>query len=235
MLRITSTDLDKQFIDLVLAKIIPGFSNDYNVWSNDSAPKITVFIIFFLSALWMGAGGFANIVYTQSYIYSHKTFGNFLTNRLKGFFLVLIISITLYLSALSYLGIVNIFSITHERWSSNILLFIWIVITLFIIISLIFKFGPKFKISWKQIAPGLLLTTLPISLITSVFGGLGGYLNYDKFGILGAILYLLLYIFIFVYLVYLGIITNAAYLKTYFTTQTDNKFNFWNWFNRIKR
>lgn len=235
MLRITATNLDSQFISLVLSKIIPGFSNDYNVWSSDSTPKITVFVIFFFSALWLGASGFANIIYTQSYIYSHKTFGNYLTNKLKGFFLVLIISITLYLSAVSYLGIVNIFGIANEKWSSNILLFFWIAITLFIIISLIFKFGPKFKLTWKQIAPGLLLATAPIVLITSVFGGLGGYLKYDKFGILGAILYLLLYIFIFVYLVYLGIITNAAFLKTYFTTKTDNKFNIWNLFHKIKR
>lgn len=104
---------------------------------------------------------------------------------------------------------------------------IYLFIFLYIGFILIYKLTPSFKNPLTSVLPGVLITTLPNLVFISVFGHLISNGNYYKnYGIVGAFIYLALFVSSLSYFIFLGIIINEAYYKTYYSSYTTAKRNF---------
>ncbi|WP_027334303.1 YihY/virulence factor BrkB family protein [Mycoplasma elephantis] len=241
LLYLTNNEFADSFKENILSRIIPGIEKtiDGTSFIDNKISNISAFSVVFASSLFLGSSGFSSLIFTQNYIYKHKTMGNVFANRIKGILIVCSITIFLYLSSLTYLVTLKILSLdrnlnTFKLLWSYILLSVWIIVTLIIGISLLFKMSPTFKLKWKQIVPGVIIAATPMILFSIIFGFISSIFDYGKYGIIGTLLYLSVFIYVITYFMYLGIIANAAYLKTYFTIRTQNKFNWANIFRRKK-
>ncbi|MGY5139188.1 YihY/virulence factor BrkB family protein [Mycoplasmopsis gallinarum] len=224
---------DQIFLNVILAKIIPGLNQVFKleIVTNLKSQYISM-IILFLTSLWLSSNGYGKFVYTQSYIYNHEKMGNIITNRLRGFFIVLGITLYLFIVILFYIFIYNTFiKYISNPVSQNVFFYITFCLYLPVVsyfgFLFLFKFSPKFKLSWNQINPGVLISTVPMFLFVSIFGLLTSFINYGKYGLIGTFMYVALFVMFFSYFVWLGIIINESYYKTYFSSYTIDKNNFW--------
>ena len=193
--------------------------------------KLGAFVATILSLIissWISASGFTKLVFTQSYIYEHKYLGGFWTNRIKGMlivfsftiFIFLILMINIFLER--KIELLDIKSHPKEILSRFILiigLFFW----LFIGFTCLYKFSPRFKISFKNVIPGALVSTMPTALFLSIFGSISSLWSYGQYGILGTIMYIGMLCLIITYFIFVGIITNAAHYKTFINKKVKNK------------
>lgn len=242
MLYLMGPSWNLSFSENVLGRIIPGIQSTLSgtTFISNKLFNITAFAIVFASSLWLAAGGFSNFVYTQNYIYNHKSLGNIITNRIRGLLIVIAITISIYLSSVSYIGTIKLLQLENSQslvklTFSYIILAIWITFTLIGGIAFLFKLSPRFKLKWKQIIPGIGIASIPMVFFTIIFGFSTSLLDYGKYGAIGTLLYLGLFIYVLVYFMYLGVIANASYLKTYFTSKTQDKINITRWFSRFKK
>ncbi|UUD37008.1 Ribonuclease BN-like family [Mycoplasmopsis californica] len=241
LLYLTNTDLAESFKENVLGRIIPGIEKTIEGTSfiGNKISNISAFAIIFASSLFLGSSGFSNLIFTQNYIYKHKNMGNIITNRFKGILIVGSITIFIYLSALTYLITIKLFHLGKNLSSfklvwSYIFLSFWVIGTLFLGILLLFKMSPTFKLKWKQIIPGVIIASVPMILFTIIFGFISSLFDYGKYGIIGTLLYLSVFIYVLTYFMYLGMIANASYLRTYFTIRTQSKFDWTRIFRKVK-
>lgn len=192
------------------------------------------FLLFMLPTLWVAASGFAKLIYTESYVFQHKYIGNYWVNKMRGLMMVLLITFVLAF-ALS----INVFieiRITNLPWTKTgkqVLKYFYLICSLGILlfsgISIFFKISPRFKIKLRHTLPGGMVSALPTVVFFSVFGAIvnNKVVDYSKFGVIGFIMYLALASFWFTYFVYLGMITNASYHKTFVTPNVMHKWPFW--------
>lgn len=231
------------FFEDVLGRIIPGIQNVLEIGTSPDAlgaGKLTAFILIFLSSLWLASGGFAKFVYTENYIYDHKSMGNFFTNRFRGLLIVISITIYIFIASLTFLAFIKVINLGKSYTYTKIvityiILAIWIIVTVALGITLLFKLSPRFKLQWKQIAPGITITAVPTTIFVVVFGFSTSLIDYGKYGLIGSMLYLGLFIYFITYFLYLGIIANSSYLKTYFTIKTQDKIDLLRWFYKFKK
>lgn len=228
-------------IKSVLGGFLPGISGVIDVMKKEiealsfgSWSGWLSFLLFMLPTLWVAASGFAKLIYTESYVFQHKYIGNYWINKFRGLFMVLLITVVLAF-ALSINVYIEI-QITKLPWSSvgrqtlkQFYLICSLGILLFSGLAAFFKISPRFKIKWRHTLPGAMVTALPSSLFFAVFGSIvnNKVIDYSKFGIIGFIMYLALASFWFVYFVYLGMIANASYHKTFVSTNVVHKWPFW--------
>ena len=232
--------IDKDSLSEILGKFIPGidsllkqlrilFSKPAGATIHSvNVGGIAATILSLLVSTWISAAGFSKLVYTQSYIYEHKFVGSYLTNKIKG--MLLVVGFTLFLFGSLTINIllerwVSSFNII-EFWKDFILrsiLIIGLAIATFCGTVLLFKFSPRFKIEIRNVIPGAMVTSIPAFGFLTLFGTISSLWSYGNYGIIGVIMYIGMAAIIITYFIFVGIITNAAYYKTFVGTKVKNK------------
>ncbi|WP_027334584.1 YihY/virulence factor BrkB family protein [Mycoplasmopsis felifaucium] len=229
LLKLLPLGLEWLFFSAILSRIIPGVESLVAGAQFGGVATYAVIIPLFLASLWVSSGGFAKFIYSENYIYRHESTGNWFLNRLKGFITVFWISIYIFVSTTLYLYTYKLFGFatSHDKNAENIYFYIsfslYLLVGLYIGFSLLFKISPAFKLSWTQVAPGALIASVPTIIFISIFGYLTSLIDYKKFGVFGTFMYIALLVSIASYFMYLGIIANEGYYKTYHSRYTINK------------
>ncbi|MCS4536687.1 MULTISPECIES: YihY/virulence factor BrkB family protein [unclassified Mycoplasma] len=226
------------FLDIILSRIIPGVKSILNIPNfkiNQSVQYTTIGILLFGST-WLGSSGWGRFIYSQNYIYGHENLGNFFLNRLKGFFIVLGISLYLFIVSLIYISfyklIVPRLSVVGELVFFYISFMFYLILVLYFGFSLIYKLTPSFKLPWNSVLPGVLLATIPNMIFIGVFGYLTSLINYTQYGAIGTFMYIALFVSSLSYFIFIGLIVNESYYKTYYSSYTIAKRDFF--LKRIK-
>lgn len=216
----------------VLGKFIPGMReiivNLRETIEKINLSKIFPLIFFLIITFWIASGGFAKLVYTQSYLYNHRFLGGFWMNKFRGMLLVFQFTIILAL-ALSINILIDsaIARLKIAVWIREMILYISLIISLFLLIFILFlllyKFSPRFKVKFREILPGAMVSALPTSLFLGFFGLIANLWNYKSYGLVGAIMYLGMASLIVTYFIFMGIITNASYYKTFVGQKVPTK------------
>lgn len=223
---------EKIFVEEIINKILPGVSSLINLSKGinslgNAATYATIAILLF-SSIWLASSGFGKFIYSQNYIYDHNNLGSWLKNRTKGMLIVIGIILYLFITSTFYIFIYDAFNknITSTI-GKNIFFYTSFLIYLFLImylgIGLLYIFSPAFKLSWSMINPGILITTIPNVIFIGIFGTLTSLIDYGKYGIIGTFMYVAMFISFLTYFMYLGIVANEAYYKTFFSTRTISK------------
>ncbi|EIN14871.1 Hypothetical protein, predicted transmembrane protein [Mycoplasmopsis agalactiae 14628] len=217
------------FNDEILRRIIPGLESFINSIPQTWNAKTYILIItLFLASLIISSSGFGKFTYSINYIYKHETTGNYFFNRLKGFLIVVCIALYIFISSLLYLSVYKLFGV-HKASNLSRSIYFYIVFSLYLMLnlyvglSLLFKVSPAFKVPWSSLLPGVLIASLPTMVFITIFGYLTSLIDYYKFGIFGIFMYIALLVSTMSYFMYLGIITNAAFYKTFYSRYTVAK------------
>lgn len=227
----------------ILGKIIPGIDSLIisiktdelnNIWVNT-----TIFILL-ISSIWFSSKGLVKFIDSQSNIYDHTEQTNFVIKRLRGIMMVPIISIFLIFSLLSFIPLINFYQLQWPpiissnpdiapvfSWEYEVIFYfsmsIFLILWSYLGVGLLFRFSPLFKLKWQQIAPGILITIIPMVIFIMSFGYLSALINYTKYGAIGTFLYAITFVLVLSYFLYAGIIINASYYKTFFSHRTIPK------------
>ncbi|MCK5866861.1 MAG: YihY/virulence factor BrkB family protein [Mycoplasmataceae bacterium] len=224
----------------ILGKFIPGIKGLLDQLRNlftdsgSSASKsastagIVATVLSLFVSTWISAAGFSKLVFTQSYIYEHKFVGGYWMNKIKGMFMV--VGFTLFLFSSLAINIllerwIDTFSVT-VFWKDFILRTILIVglsISTFSGTILLYKFSPRYKIKIRDVIPGAMVTSIPSFGFLALFGTISSLWSYGSYGIVGVIMYVGMAAMIITYFIFVGIITNAAYYKTFVGAKVKNK------------
>ncbi|CBH40281.1 YihY/virulence factor BrkB family protein [Mycoplasmopsis agalactiae] len=222
-------DFSSLFNDEILRRIIPGLESFINSIPQTWNAKTYILIItLFLASLIISSSGFGKFTYSINYIYKHETTGNYFFNRLKGFLIVVCIALYIFISSLLYLSVYKLFGV-HKASDLGRSIYFYIVFSLYLMLnlyvglSLLFKVSPAFKVPWSSLLPGVLIASLPTMVFITIFGYLTSLIDYYKFGIFGIFMYIALLVSTMSYFMYLGIITNAAFYKTFYSRYTVAK------------
>ena len=211
----------------VLGKFIPGINTVLEGIENISKRSTNQIIagsigivLSLLASIWIAAGGFAKLVYTQSYIYQHKFLGGYWMNKIKGMVMVVALTIFLFLALL-----LNIFvnkGIDSWKLSDGLTSFLqysFLITALLVLVFLgtvaLFKLSPRYKIKVRHIVPGAMVTALPTTIFLAFFGGISSILSYGEYGAIGTMLYIGLSSLFVSNFLFMGLISNAAYYKTF--------------------
>ncbi|MEA4115225.1 YhjD/YihY/BrkB family envelope integrity protein [Mycoplasma sp. 744] len=228
---------DSYFINIILSRIIPGINDVINLsnsFKNTTLQTISI-ILLLLTSLWIASGGFAKWVYSQNYIYKHEQLGNLITNRFKGFIIVIGISLYLFISICLYIWFFKLFNLKENTTQFDTVFYCSFTIYLFLIlycgITLLYKLTPNFKNPLNMIFPGALTASIPIAIFIIIFGYLSSWINYSKYGIISTFMYIGLFVSFLSYCLLLGTIVNEAYYKTYHSSFTIKK-NYWFTWNK---
>ncbi|MGL5357959.1 MAG: YihY/virulence factor BrkB family protein [Metamycoplasmataceae bacterium] len=230
----------------ILQRIIPGFSSLIISFDSDSIVVNTTFILFLLTLIWFSSKGIVKFVDSQSNIYEYNSITNFVIKRLRAILIVFFISLFIVVALSSLIPLIQVLlqnfeekSLTYEVIFYFLILF-FLVIWFYIGIALIFRFTPLFKVSFKQITPGILVTLIPTVIFTMIFGYLTSLIDYSKFGSIGTFLYCIFFVQILSYFLYAGLIINSSYYNAFYFDRVNAKR--WyistkalNWINTFKR
>ncbi|ACF06983.1 Ribonuclease BN-like family [Metamycoplasma arthritidis] len=226
----------------ILGRIIPGVEKVLpdmaSIW-NSAGGAITL-ILFALSVIWLSSKGYAKFVHSIDALYEHKSPQRAWKNRIKGVFLgvliafgltILLLAFTAFMSFLakeSAFGDLSPATLSKEnltladlklRWEFWLVYYFSIIITLPIVTYLgfliFFKLAPNFKIKIAHVHPGALITAIPTSVFILIFGSLTSIIPYGKFGPVAAFMYLILLMVFMSYFIYVGVIVNATFYKTF--------------------
>ncbi|EFF41771.1 YhjD/YihY/BrkB family envelope integrity protein [Mycoplasmopsis alligatoris] len=219
------------FIDIILPKMVPGIETVISFLTLQLRKTEAIISLVFLglSSLWVSSAGYGKIISSQNYIYNHKYLGTNLGNRLKGLILVVVISLYLSLLIAFTLGLdlliggYDVLDKTKNSSSTFILFIFNALIFLYTGFLMLFKFSPSFKLSFRAAHSGVLVASIPTWLLVSLFGFLAKVTDFNKYGPLGIFMYLSIFISWFTYFMYLGIIVNEAYFKTFVSQRTVQK------------
>ena len=207
----------------VLGRFIPGIGDILKSLKTFSTANVGGAISTFLTLLittWIASGGFAKLIYTQSYIYEHKFVGGYWMNRIKGMFIV--IALTVFLIAVLAVNIsVNqwIKSWDMNSQSKSVLMYLFLFFGLLFVIFtgviFLFKFTPRYKIKFRHVVPGAMVMALPTTLFLAFFGLITTFWSYGSYGIIGAIMYIGMSSLICTNFLFMGLIANASYYQTF--------------------
>lgn len=220
-------------LNIILPKLMPDIQLVVEFLSTDfsQAAAVASLLLLGFSSLWVSSAGYGKIITSQNYIYNHKYLGSGIGNRVKGLFLVLGISMyfTIFV-LLSYFIDSFIYGLTAAdiaaRINTDTSIINFIVLSLIFLYTgflILFKFSPSFKLSFKSIHSGSLISTIPTWILVSIFGSLTSATSFSQYGPLGIFLYLSILIAWFTFFFYLGIIVNEAYYKTFISQRTIQK------------
>ncbi len=228
----------KDLLKETLSKFIPGISfvfeelkNISKFYVNNSFFTGSIFwaiIIWIFVSIWVASNGFSKLIFTQSHIFEHKFVGGYWANKFKGMALVFFLSILLFIGLVINVSIqkqINDSNLSQD--SKNILIiFIMIFILFFSLFggfTLLYKYSPRFKIKTRHVLPGVTVSTIPTAGFLTFFGSITSLFSYDKYGSIGTIMYVCMGSLIITYFVFVGIIANASYYKTFVGTKVENK------------
>ncbi|MHA0272580.1 YhjD/YihY/BrkB family envelope integrity protein [Mycoplasma sp. 48589B] len=239
-------DFNDHFSMLTLGRFLPG-SNTYLkniVATGPDGTKgfhlqaILPNLILFLSSLYISSTGYGKLISSTNYIYDHYKMGTYWGNKIKGFFIVLCVSVLFWGFSTADIALEKKIGLNHpatitkenkiafdpEYWLNIMVYFIFAIIFIFCLLIMLFKLIPSFKLNLKSIYKGALLSATPTILLVLLFNTINSYFSYDKFGgVVGFFFTIAFFINWFVYFMFLGITFNNAYYKNYISTRTINK------------
>ncbi|WP_036430999.1 YhjD/YihY/BrkB family envelope integrity protein [Mycoplasmopsis felis] len=220
------------FNNIVFNKFIPGGEiflslDEIDVSSNFKLYSWIPGSVIALPSLYISAGGYGKLVTAFNTIYYHKKTGTFIGNKLKGLYLVLGISFLLwFFSTLYIFSQASIYN-NHQTLSYGLSDFAYLsFIILFFVFSFLFLFkeGPSFKLSYKSIYRGVFVSFLPSLFLVIIYTYLNKILNYSKYGAaVGFFFSIGFFINWYVYFMFLGIVFNSSYYKSYVSSHTIPK------------
>jgi len=173
-----------------------------------------------LLALWTSSTAITSLMDVMNRLYEVKEGRPFWKVRLIAVFLVVVLAILFILALLLImfgpdlgnwvLGLFGLGELQNVVW--YILLSPVILFLLMLAIALIYHFTPDVKQQWKWISPGAVVA-IPLWLVASV--GFSFYVNnfgsYNKtYGSIGAVIVLILWLYISAYIILLGAELNAV-------------------------
>lgn len=226
------------YIEAILGKFIPGIkellSQIKGVTSGDSmVSEIGAWaaIIFSLAvSTWIASGGFAKLIFTQSYIYGHKYVGGYWMNKFKGFSMVL--SFTAYLLTALIINVAFEHLLKTVSWSEGakesvryLFLSTGLFFLIFIGFIILYRFSPRYKTKIRWIIPGAMTSTIPTAGFLILFGSVSSLWNYGQFGAIGTIMYIGMGALTITYFIFVGILVNSAYHNTHIG-KVERKFTF---------
>lgn len=214
----------------VLSDFIPGIGK---ILMQIEGSKIEIgggftIAISLLTTTWIASGGFSKLIYTQSYIYEHKFFGGYWMNKIKGMVMVLALTIfMLFALVINILVNRSINDLNVSVSSKKALTYCFLVFGLLFLVFFgmigLFKFSPRFKISIKHVVPGAMVTALPTTFFLALIGKITTLWSYGNYGVIGAIMYLGMASLIISNFIFVGLISNAAYYKTFVSLNVQKK------------
>ncbi|TDV24195.1 membrane protein [Mycoplasmopsis mustelae] len=218
----------------IFNKFIPGsdlyFSPQNNVIVNSTLNKLYSLIpgsFVAIPSLYIAAGGYGKLITSFNVIYSHERIGTYWGNKVKGLFLVIVVSVILWgLSTIHIFVQARVF-ISHSLIDSafNDFLYILFTIIFFVLTFLfLFKLTPSFKLNFNSIYRGMIISTTPTVLLVIIYTYLNKLFSYSKYGAaVGFFFSIGFFVNWYVYFMFLGIIFNNAYYKSYISTRTMPK------------
>ena len=218
------------YLHIIFNNFIPGFDS---IWKSlasiePSITSITGFLALVGSSLWISSAGFSRLIYTQSHLYGFKHTNGFWANKIKG--LVIVILFSLFLFVVFAINIAFINAIRNSSLSKNdqivvidCFLYFGIVFLVFFLYASLFKFVPWHKIKLRSIIPGTVVASIPTIIFIVIFGLLGKYLSYKRFGYIGTFLYIGLLVLEISYFMFVGLIVNVAYYQTFYNKKLKRK------------
>ncbi|NQZ66257.1 MAG: YihY/virulence factor BrkB family protein [Mycoplasmatales bacterium] len=229
--------VEKDSLKIILSKFIPGISTLIDqatevIHSGGeqkiNAGALTATILSLLVSSWIAAGGFAKLVFTQSYIYEHKYLGGYWSNKTKGISIVFAFSAFLFIALVVNILVQKEIEVSgmSEAWQEVILrlfLIVGLLIGTFSGFLLLYKFSPRFKIKFREIIPGTMVSTIPTAGFLIFFGFISSLWSYGNYGFLGTVMYIGTSSLIITYFVFVGIIANASYYKTFIGRKVKTK------------
>lgn len=214
----------------VLSYIFPGFDQMFKLIDFNNTAFNIVFIFFIVSLVWFGSKGIAMFSDSFISIYDYDYATNWIVKRFKAILTVVVISLFFTCVSLTYLPLLEIIKNSFKENNAILYEFLfYLTLTLYLFvfgyigIGTFFIFIPPFKLKWKQIKPGILTSLVPTILFIVLFGLITKYLNYEKFGTIGTFIYSLIFILYVSYFLHAGIIVNASYYKTFFSSTMSRK------------
>ena len=187
-------DLSKNIIlDFFKNDINQGFSLVISVLSFHIVARAIKKLSFSMNKLY----NLPNISFVKSYIKAY------------------IFAFLLILSSSLGLTLIFFFSISYRGKLSFLILYPILIIYLFIVFLFVFHYLPSIRLKYKNIYPGSLFISISISLLLSFLPILNNkFIRFDS--IYGSISWIIIILFILnvvSYLIYIGILINAYYLK----------------------
>ncbi len=182
-------------------------------------------------SFWIASSGFATFVYTESYIYEHEKFGGYWANKLRGMFIVLCITIYMAFAVMCLSALPSIISWMKFKegsagWNAMYLIMVSTgsLIGIYIGVLALFRFSPRFKLHLRQIQPGAIATSIPLTLFVVLFTQLTKFLfRYKGYGQLSVFMIISASMFQISYYIYIGLIVNVVFYKTHFGETTVKK------------
>lgn len=237
--------------NVILGQIIPGISEVIPSFSTlwGSTGNAIALILFALSVLILASKGYSKFIFSIDALYEHKSPFRVWKSRIKGFivsvFVCLILSLILLgLTAFMVFLIDKVglgkfdadikkmkladFNLTTEfyliYWFTTILF-----LPVFTYLGFLFYFvyAPNFKLKMSQAHPGALIAAIPTAIFILIFGSLTSLIPYKKFGIVASFMYIILLLSFTSYFIYMGIIVNSSFYKTFINLPTVEKHSFW--------
>ncbi|QJG66992.1 YhjD/YihY/BrkB family envelope integrity protein [Mycoplasma phocoenae] len=224
-----------EILRYVQSRIIPGIDklipNFLNISNGVKSAELYVAILFVISALWISSSGYAKFVQSNSILYEHNDLGNIIKNRIKGIWIVICLTIILtigFLIITSFLYFLKTKAGYHiDSWQFKMVFYVTIpfLIMMFLTMSymLLYHHAPLFKVKYSQVMPGVLISSIPITIFVVSFGFLISLINYEKFGILSSFMYIQFFLMNMSYFTYMGVLINASFFKTFVSSQTISK------------
>ena len=229
--------VDVNLVSNVLGRFIPGMEDILNSMAtatNGGGKHIIhtgAFIATVLSLIvstWIAAGGFAKLVFTQSYMYEHKFVGGYWMNKIKGMFMVAIFTMSLIVALIINITVTKqIDGATMSDGIKSFLKILFLVGGLFVGIFLaflsLFKLSPRYSIKVKNIIPGTMVATIPTAGFLILFGLISTLWSYGNYGIIGTIMFVGMSALIITYFIFVGISANVSYYRTFVGDKLKNK------------
>ncbi|QNM93709.1 YihY/virulence factor BrkB family protein [Mycoplasma sp. Pen4] len=235
-------NINDKFAYFILGRFTPNATQYFSFptaatsGAQDTTGAFWKIMPLFLSSLYISSSGYAKLISSNNYIYNHSKMGTYWGNKIKGLFIVLVVSVLFwFISLLDIIIEQSIINVNQRMlgtqevslsWFNSFIYYLLMIIFLVIIFLVLFKLTPSFKLSFKSIYKGVIISVIPTILLAALFNVITPHLKYDKFGgAVGFFFTIGFFINWFVYFMFLGITFNNAYYKKYVSTRTINKRN----------
>ncbi|MGL4343376.1 MAG: YihY/virulence factor BrkB family protein [Metamycoplasmataceae bacterium] len=237
---------EKVLTEDILQRIIPGFSSLIIKFDTSSILENTTVIIFLVTLIWFSSKGFMKFIDSESNIYEHSVNTNFIIKRFRAIWMVIAVSIFVTVSLFTYVPLIillkNNFGTSTPSYETLFYFstFFFLCLWSYAGLGLLFRFSPLFDIKFTHITPGILITLIPTVIFTMSFGYISSFIDYDKFGPIGTFLYSIVFVLIFSYFLYAGLIINSSYYKIFYSERIASKkwlisTKIINWFDKFKK
>ncbi|QZE12549.1 YihY/virulence factor BrkB family protein [Mycoplasma sp. Ms02] len=229
--------IHKFLLDIILPTIIPGIQAiTQQIEDTQKSSALGGSSLFFLclSAIWFSSNGYGKLISSQNIIYKHKYTGTSIGNRLKGFFVVCAISVYLsFWTVFAFLISKSTHSISLVNEGVSLVIedstkqfaIIAVLSIPFVTLGmfLMYKFTPSFKLRIQDVKIGVIIASVPCWSLLLLLGVIARFASFGQYGPIGIFMFLSLFIGFYTYFLYLGIIMNEAYYKSFISEDTLQK------------